>query len=252
MRRPVIAGNWKMFKTVGETGEFFDALLPRLEDVEHCDIVLAPPFTALGAAVEKTRGSRLAISAQDLYWEEQGAFTGEISASMLRDVGCSHVIIGHSERRQYFGETDETASRKISAAIGMGLIAIVCVGETLEERDGGRAEDIVKKQLSDGLARLTEDELSHIIIAYEPVWAIGTGRTATPDIAEDMHAAIRSSASEIYGTGAADHIRILYGGSVKPGNIADLMVRANIDGALVGGASLEADSFASIIRYRTS
>ena len=252
MRRPVIAGNWKMFKTAGETREFFDSLLPRIEDVDHCDIVVAPPYTALGVAVAKARGSHVAISAQDLYWEEQGAFTGEISASMLDDVGCSYVIIGHSERRQYFGETDETVSRKILAAIGADLSAIVCVGEALGQREGGLAEDIVKKQLSDALARLTEGDLSHIIIAYEPVWAIGTGRTATPDIAEDMHAAIRSSVSEIHGPGAADEIRILYGGSVKPGNIADLMAQANIDGALVGGASLEADSFASIIRYGTS
>ena len=252
MRRPVIAGNWKMFKTAGETGEFFDALLPRIEDVDHCDIVVAPPFTALGAAVEKARGSHVGISAQDLYWQEQGAFTGEISASMLGDAGCSYVIIGHSERRKYFGETDEIISRKIPAAIGADLGAIVCVGETLEAREGGLAEDIVKRQLRDGLARLTEGDLSHIIIAYEPVWAIGTGRTATPDIAEGMHAAIRSSVSEIYGAGAGDDVRILYGGSVKAGNIADLMAQVNIDGALVGGASLEADSFASIIRYRTS
>ncbi len=252
MRRPVIAGNWKMFKTVGETGEFFDVLLPAIDDVDHCDIVVAPPFTALGVALEKAQGSRVAISAQDLYWEEQGAFTGEISATMLSDVGCSHVIIGHSERRQHFGETDETVSWKIPAAIRSGLTPIVCVGETLEQREGGLAEGIVKKQLSDGLARLTENDLSHIIIAYEPVWAIGTGRTATPDIAGHMHAAIRSSVSEISGAGIADGIRILYGGSVKPSNIAELMAQANIDGALVGGASLESDSFASIIRYRTS
>ncbi len=252
MRRPVIAGNWKMFKTLAETSEFFDALLPVIANADHCDVVIAPTFTALHTAVEKTAGSRVMISAQNVHGEEQGAFTGEISAGMLRDAGCGAVIIGHSERRQFFGETDLSVSRKVPAVIGQGMNAIVCVGETLDEREAGSAEAIVKRQLSDGLAQLTGDHLSHIIIAYEPVWAIGTGRTATPEGAAEMHALIRGVISDLYGGSIADALRILYGGSVKPGNISDLMVQPDIDGALVGGASLEANSFASIIHYGRS
>jgi triosephosphate isomerase len=252
MRRPVIAGNWKMFKTLAETSEFFDALLPVIANADHCDVVIAPTFTALHTAVEKTAGSRVMISAQNVHGEEQGAFTGEISAGMLRDAGCGAVIIGHSERRQFFGETDLSVSRKVPAVIGQGMNAIVCVGETLDEREAGSAEAIVKRQLSDGLAQLTGDHLSHIIIAYEPVWAIGTGRTATPEGAAEMHALIRGVISDLYGGSIADALRILYGGSVKPGNISDLMVQPDIDGALVGGASLEVTSFASIIHYGRS
>ena len=249
MRRPIIAGNWKMFKTIPETSAFFDALIPAIQDVEHCEIVVAPPFTALGAAVEETDGTRVAISAQDVHWEEQGAFTGEISVKMLVDVGCAYTIIGHSERRQFFGETDETVAKKTTSAIKGGLHAIVCVGETLAERDAGSAAEVVRRQIRSGLGHLTESDLSHIIVAYEPVWAIGTGRTATPEIAGEMHAEIRKILAEIYGDRAAGAIRILYGGSVKPDNIAALMQREDIDGALVGGASLDAASFASIIKY---
>ncbi len=252
MRRPVIAGNWKMFKTLAETSEFFDALLPVIANADHCDVVIAPTFTALHAAVAKTAGSRVMISAQNVHWEDQGAFTGEISAGMLLDAGCGAAIIGHSERRQFFGETDLSVSRKVPAVIGQGMNAIVCVGETLDEREAGSAEAIVKRQLSDGLAQLTGDHLSHIIIAYEPVWAIGTGRTATPEGAAEMHALIRGVISDLYGGSIADALRILYGGSVKPGNISDLMVQPDIDGALVGGASLEVTSFASIIHYGRS
>ena len=250
MRRPIIAGNWKMYKTLAETREFFDALTSAVRDVDHCEIVVAPPFTALQAAVERTRGTRIHISAQHLYWERKGAFTGEISAEMLVEVGCTYTIIGHSERRQYFGETDHSVERKLRAALDAGLKAIACVGETLPEREGGKAIEVVRVQVERGLGRLTESDLSYMIVAYEPVWAIGTGKVATPEIAAEMHAAIRSVWSGIYGGGAAEAIRILYGGSVKPDNISALMAQREIDGALVGGASLDTASFASIIRYK--
>ena len=250
MRKPVIAGNWKMFKTRSETSAFFDALIPQIQDIEHCDIVVAPPYTALTTAVEETEGTRVAVGAQDVYWEEQGAFTGEVSVKMLVDVGCKYTIIGHSERRQYFCETDETVEKKTRAAVAGGLKSIVCVGETLAERDSDQALDVVRRQVSNGLGRLTPSDLSHIIVAYEPVWAIGTGRTATPVIAAEMHAAIRKTFAEIYNEAAADALRILYGGSVKPDNIAALMKEEDIDGALVGGASLDPASFAAIIKYQ--
>lgn len=249
MRRPIIAGNWKMFKTRQETRAFFDALIPEIQDVGHCDIVVAPPFTALAAAVEEAGGTRVAISAQDLHWENEGAFTGEVSVAMLREVGCAYAIIGHSERRQYFGETDEAVNRKLRAAVNGGLLPIVCVGETLAQRDEGQASAVVRRQIADGLAQLTEPQLSHIIVAYEPVWAIGTGRTATPEMAAAMHSEIRQIIGEIHGAAGADAIRILYGGSVKPDNIFALMKKEDIDGALVGGASLNPASFAAIIKY---
>ena len=238
-----------MFKTRAETSVFFDALIPEIQNVEHCDILIAPPFTALAAAVDEADGTRVAISAQDVHWEEQGAFTGEISVKMLLESGCTYTIIGHSERRQYFGETDETVAKKTRAAVTGGLDAIVCVGETLAERDAGQALDVVRRQVAQGLGRLTETYLSHIIVAYEPVWAIGTGRTATPEIAAEMHAEIRKIFAEIYGGAAAESIRILYGGSVKPDNISALMKKEDIDGALVGGASLDPVSFAAIVKY---
>lgn len=249
MRRPIIAGNWKMFKTLAETSAFFDALIPEIQNVEHCDIVVAPPFTALATAVEEAEGTRVAISAQDVHWEERGAFTGEVSVRMLNDIGCTYTIIGHSERRQYFGETDESVNRKLRAAVQGGLQAIVCVGETLAERDARQASDVVRRQVRAGLGQLTEPDLFHIIVAYEPVWAIGTGRNATPEVAAEMHAEIRKIIAEIYSADAASAIRILYGGSVKPDNISDLMKQEDIDGALVGGASLDPASFAAIIRY---
>jgi triosephosphate isomerase (TIM) len=249
MRRPIIAGNWKMFKTRAETSAFFDALIPQIQNIEHCDIVVAPPYTALETAVVEADGTRVAIAAQDVHWEEQGAFTGEVSVKMLVDIGCTYVIIGHSERRQYFGETDETVEKKTRAAVTGGLKAIVCVGETLAERDGGEALEVVRRQIHNGLGRLTASDLSHIIVAYEPVWAIGTGRTATPEIAAEMHAAIRKTFAEIHNEAAADALRILYGGSVKQDNIVALMKEQDIDGALVGGASLDPASFAAIIKY---
>jgi len=249
MRTPVIAGNWKMFKTVAETLNFFDGFLPLVSDVSHCEIVVAPPFTALAAAFAATAGTRVVISAQDVYWEKEGAFTGEVSIPMLLDAGCKCAIIGHSERRQFFGETDETVNRKVRAAISSGLQPIVCVGETLSERDAGSAVEVVRRQVRNGLAQLTESDLSPIIVAYEPVWAIGTGRTATPETAAEMHGEIRKTIGEIWGGKVAAATRILYGGSVKPNNIQELMRREDIDGALVGGASLDPTSFAAIVKY---
>jgi triosephosphate isomerase len=249
MRRPVIAGNWKMFKTRGETSAFFDAFLPQVQNVKHCDIVVAPPFTALSTAVDLANGTGIKVSAQDVHWEKEGAFTGEVSVRMLREAGCTYTIIGHSERRQYFGETDETVEKKTVAAVAGGLKAIVCVGELLSERDADQATEVVRRQVRDGLGRLTGPDLSHIIVAYEPVWAIGTGRTATPEIAAEMHAVIRKTFAEIYNEAAAEALRILYGGSVKPDNITALMKKEDIDGALVGGASLDPASFAAIIKY---
>src|SRR6516225_7035664 len=249
MRRPVIAGNWKMFKTRGETNAFFEGLIPQIQTVKHCDIVVAPPFTALSAAVDDSAGTIIKISAQDVYWEKEGAFTGEVSVKMLREAGCTYTIIGHSERRQYFGETDQTVQKKTVAAVSGGLKAIVCVGELLAERDAGQAVEVVRRQVQNGLAGLTGPDLSNIIVAYEPVWAIGTGRTATPEIAAEMHAAIRKTFAEIYNEVAEDALRILYAGSVKHDNISALMKEGHIDGALVGGASLDPASFAAIIKY---
>lgn len=238
-----------MFKTRSETSAFFDALIPEIQDVEHCDIVVAPPFTVLATAAEEADGTRVSISAQDVHWEEEGAFTGEISVRMLLDVGCTYAIIGHSERRHYFGETDESVEKKVRASVRNGLDAIVCVGETLAERDADRAVEVVQRQVRNALGQLTEVDLSHIIVAYEPVWAIGTGRTATPEIAGEMHAQIRRTFAEIHSPAVAHSLRILYGGSVKPDNISALMKKEDIDGALVGGASLDPASFAAIIKY---
>jgi len=238
-----------MYKTRGETSAFFQGLIPQIQSVAHCDIVVAPPFTALATAVEEAARTPVKISAQDVHWEKEGAFTGEVSVRMLREVGCAYTIIGHSERRQYFGETDETVHKKTVAAVAGGLKAIVCVGELLSERDSGQAVEVVRRQVRNGLAGLTGPDLSNIIVAYEPVWAIGTGRTATPEIAAEMHAAIRKTFAEIYNEAAADGLRILYGGSVKPDNISALMKKEDIDGALVGGASLDPASFAAIIKY---
>jgi triosephosphate isomerase len=250
MRRPIIAGNWKMFKTHAETSAFFDALIPEIQDVDHCEIVVAPPYTSLATAAIETDGTRVAISAQDVHWENEGAFTGAISVKMLVDAGCTYTIIGHSERRQFFGETDETVEKKTHAALAGGMKVIACVGEVLAERDAGQAVEVVRRQVRNGLGRLTGANLSHIIVAYEPVWAIGTGRTATPEIAAEMHAAIRKTFEEIYNQAAADALRVLYGGSVKPDNITALMKEGDIDGALVGGASLNPASFAAIIKYQ--
>jgi triosephosphate isomerase len=249
MRRPIIAGNWKMFKTIAETRTFFRQFVPLTQNVNHCDIVVAPPFTALAVAAEEAAGRGIDIAAQDLYWEQEGAFTGEVSTAMLKDAGCTYTVVGHSERRQYFGETDATVNRKTRAAVAAGLRPIVCVGETLAERDAGKAAEVVRRQVRDGLVELTGPTLSPIIVAYEPVWAIGTGRTATPEVAAEMHGEIRSVVREIWGDSPAASLRILYGGSVKPNNISELMQREDIDGALVGGASLDPASFAAIVNY---
>lgn len=249
IRKPLIAGNWKMYKTIGETEEFFNQIKPLLGDSRHCEVVIAPPFTALLRASEVAGPLGIGISAQDLYWEAEGAWTGEVSARMICDAGCRYTLIGHSERRQFFGETDRGVNRKIRAALGAGLEAIVCIGELLAEREAAQTEKVLEKQLTGGLAGLTEPDFSRIIIAYEPVWAIGTGRTATPEIAQEAHKFIRSRLGQIIPPSAAERVRVLYGGSVKPDNIAGLMVQPDIDGALVGGASLQAKSFASIVHF---
>ena len=249
MRKPVIAGNWKMYKTIAEAVSFVRDLAPMVRSVTHCEIVVAPPFTALRAAADAARGSNIAISAQDVHSDKEGAHTGDISTVMLLDAGCSHTIIGHSERRHDHGESDEDVNRKLKAALASGLVPIVCVGETLEERESGRTEEVLKRQFSRGLDGLTGPEFSHIILAYEPVWAIGTGRTATPEMAAESHGQLRRFAAARFGDVAAGQVRILYGGSAKPDNIGGLMAKPEIDGALVGGASLKVDSFAAIVNY---
>ncbi len=250
MRTPVIAGNWKLFKKQGDAVALVEGLIPLVKDTVGVEIVVAPVFTSLSAVCEKISGTNINLSAQNCYWEEEGAFTGEIAPGMLADAGCSHVIIGHSERRQYFGETDETVNKKIKAALKGGLVAIFCIGETLAQREADSTFDVLRTQVTDGLAGITAAELAKIIIAYEPVWAIGTGKTASDDQAEEAHAFIRGLVTGLYDQGTADAIRILYGGSVKPENVKGLMSRPNIDGALVGGASLKADSFAGIVNFQ--
>lgn len=249
MRRPVIAGNWKMFKTQAETRAFFQAFLPIVSAARHCDIIVAPPFTALVCAVEATRGSAVGVAGQNVYWEQEGPFTGEVSAPMLVETGCRAVIVGHSERRQYFGETDDSVNRKIRAALHAGLTPIVCTGETLAEREANHTRAVLQKQFEGGVGSLTPQDFSRILLAYEPVWAIGTGRTATPEIAEEAHKHIRQLAAARFESELASEIRILYGGSVKPDNIKGLMLQPDIDGALVGGASLDPKSFAAIVDY---
>lgn len=250
-RTPVLAGNWKMFKTVSETVGYLNEFKILTQYAEGCEIVMAPPFPALAAAAEAVQGSRIRIAAQNLHWEKDGAFTGEVSAPMLRAAGCSDVIIGHSERRQYFGETDETVNRRVRAALEGGLRPIVCVGETLAEREARQTTDVLLRQIDGALASLTPESASPIIVAYEPVWAIGTGRTATPEIAEEAHQTLRDRVRKNLGAEAAGRLRILYGGSVKPANIQGLMACPNIDGGLVGGASLEPALMAAIIHYQS-
>ncbi len=249
MRTPLIAGNWKMYKTVAETVQFIDELKGLLAGAgDGVEVVLCPPCTALSAAAEALRGSGIYLSAQNMHWEEQGAFTGEISPLMLREIGCKYVVLGHSERRQYFGETDEAVNKKVKAALKHGLIPIVCVGETLEEREAGITEKVIGTQVKGALTGLDPAQTAGLVVAYEPVWAIGTGRTASDDDAQKVNAFIRGLLVEIAGREAAEKVRIQYGGSVKPENAAGLMARPDIDGALVGGASLKPDSFAGIIK----
>jgi len=244
-----MAGNWKMYKTAAETAAFFEKFRPLVEKSEHCDMVICPPFPNLPAAVAAVYGGRIEIGGQNLFWAQEGAFTGEVSAAMLVAVGARWVIIGHSERRQYFGETDESVLKKTKAALEAGLYPIVCVGERLEEREAGHTQAVLLRQFRDGIAGLKPEQFDQIVMAYEPVWAIGTGRTATPEMASDAHRFIRAQVDAQYGKEAAARTRILYGGSVKPDNIKGLMAQTEIDGVLVGGASLDAISFGSIVNF---
>lgn len=249
MRKPIIAGNWKMNKTIGEARELVTALKGKVADATDVEIVVAPPFTALSPVAEVIKGSNIRLAAQDMYWEEEGAFTGEVSPLMLKDVGCQYVIIGHSERRTYFSETNETVNKKVKSAHAHSLNPIVCVGERLEERESGVTEDVVKDHVINGLAGLTEEQMLNTVIAYEPVWAIGTGKTATPEQAQEVHRFIRELLTETYSSTVAEAVRIQYGGSVKPNNVAQLMAQPDIDGGLIGGASLDADSFTQIVKF---
>lgn len=249
IRTPLMAGNWKMYKTPAETTAFFEKFVPLVEKAEHCEIVICPPFVDLAAAVAATKGSRVEIGAQNLHWVKEGAYTGEVSAPMLKETGTKWVIIGHSERRQYFGETDETVLKKTVAALEAGLRPIVCVGERLEEREAGKTAELLISQVDGGIAGLTPEQFEKIVIAYEPVWAIGTGKTATPEIAADAHKTIRNRIGVKFGAGPAGKVRILYGGSVKPDNVKKLMEQEELDGALVGGAALDPASFASIVNF---
>jgi triosephosphate isomerase len=249
MRKPVIAGNWKMYKTIAETVDFIEKIKPLAAKVDQCEVVLVPPFTALAAAAAAAKGSKVRIAAQNVHWDKEGAHTGDISAGMLVEAGCTHVIIGHSERRHDWGETDEQINKKVKASLAAGLAVIVCVGETLAEREAGRTEEVLERQFRLGLAGLTPSDFSRIMIAYEPVWAIGTGRTATPEMAVESHQFLRQLVRKQFGEPVASALRILYGGSVKPDNIGGLMAKEEIDGALVGGASLKVDSFSALVNF---
>jgi len=248
MRHPFIAGNWKMFKTVHDTVVYVKEFRSVVKDIEDVEIVLAPPFTALHAAAEAARNSNVGISGQDLHWEREGAFTGEVSGLMVREAGAEYIIIGHSERRQYFGETDATVSRKLHAALNAKLIPIVCIGETLDERERNETLAVLDRQIKDGFDGITGEQVGALVIAYEPVWAIGTGRTASAAQAQEAHAHIRQRLRQWFGGPAADECHVIYGGSVKPDNTRDLVGQPDVDGALVGGASLEIKSFSEIIR----
>jgi triosephosphate isomerase len=247
MRIPLIAGNWKMFKTVQDAVLFTKELRNVVKDVAGVEIVVAPPFTAVHAVAEAARNSNIGVAAQNLYWEREGAFTGEVSAAMIAEAGAEYVIVGHSERRRLFGETDAIVNRKTMAAIGAGLTPIVCVGETLDERERNETLTILDRQLKGGLDAASAEQVGELVIAYEPVWAIGTGRNATAAQAGEVHAHIRTRLRQWFGADAAEHCHVIYGGSVKPDNIRDLIAEADVDGALVGGASLEVRSFAEIV-----
>ncbi len=244
-----MAGNWKMYKTASDTRAYFEKFLPLVKGVQGREVVICPPFPSLEAAVLETRESVVEIGAQNLYWGKEGAVTGEVSGPMIRSIGCSYVIIAHSERREYFNETEQEVTRKTRAALDAGLTPIVCVGERLAERESGQTQAILVEQFRGGVAPLEAAEFEKIVIAYEPVWAIGTGKTATPEIAEEAHRMIRDEVRARFGDDAASRVRILYGGSVKPDNVKSLMAREEIDGVLVGGASLDPQSFAAIVNY---
>jgi triosephosphate isomerase len=249
MRKKLIAANWKMYKTPVEARDYFRDFLPLVHVHARDEIVVCPTYLALDVAVQATKGTNVAVGAQNMNWQTEGAYTGEICASMLVAVGVTHVIIGHSERRQYFGETDDTVNLKLKAALEGGLIPIVCVGEVLEEREAGLTGDVLRRQCLRAFNKVSAKKAGHMVVAYEPVWAIGTGKTATPEIAADAHAIIRSEVEQSFGEEFANHLRILYGGSVKPDNAHALMSAEGIDGALVGGASLDPKAFAAIVKY---
>lgn len=248
MRKKIIAGNWKMNKTAGEGESLATAIKRELSAETKVDVVLCPPFTAISAISQAVSGSQIAIGAQNMHWEADGAYTGEISAAMLRDLYCRYVILGHSERRQYFGETDAAVNKKTHAALAAGLKPIVCVGETLEERESDQIESVITTQINEGLAGITAAQFKNVIIAYEPVWAIGTGKTATPEQAQDVHAMIRGLLVKLSDKATAESVRIQYGGSMKPGNAAELLSKPDIDGGLIGGAALDAQSFIDIVK----
>ena len=243
-----MAGNWKMNKTIAESVSFVHILKTAVSDVKDVDVLVFPTFISTNAVYNEVKGLNIKVGAQNLFWEEKGAFTGEVSASMLKDAGCSYVLIGHSERRQYFGEVDKTVNKKVKAASLNDIVPIVCVGETLKEREENTTFKVIKKQVKESLSDLSQEEASKLVIAYEPVWAIGTGKTATPQQAQEVHAFIREIYSQLY-KNAADKVRILYGGSVKPDNVSELMKQSDIDGGLVGGASLEVESFIKLVKY---
>jgi len=248
-RKKLIAANWKMYKTPEQTRDFLAEFLPLVAAHNRDEIVVCPPFVDLQAALESAGGSGVAIGAQNVHWEKEGAFTGEISAGMLQAIGCTHVIVGHSERRQYFGETDDSVNLRLKAALEAGLTPIACVGEVLQEREAGLTEDVLRRQCTRAFHKLSTKKAAKLVVAYEPVWAIGTGKTATPQLAAEAHSLIRGEAAKTFGQEFADQLRILYGGSVKPENASALMAEEEIDGALVGGASLDPKSFAAIVKY---
>jgi triosephosphate isomerase len=245
----MMAANWKMNKTPDEAGEYFREFLPLVAGHTRDEIVVCPPYTDVAVAIEAVRGTSIAIGVQSVHWKADGAFTGEISAPMLLCLGVTHVIVGHSERRQYFGETDDTVNLRLKTALEAGLTPICCVGEVLEEREAGLTDDVLRRQCVRAFHAISAKKAAKLVVAYEPVWAIGTGKTATPELAAEAHAVIRSEATEVFGEEFAGKLRILYGGSVKPENAATLMAQEEIDGALVGGASLDAKSFAGIVKY---
>ena len=249
MRKKLIAANWKMNKTSEETRVFFREFLPLVADQTRDEIAVFPPYTSVDAAIAATRGSNIAIGVQNVHWKMEGAYTGEISAPMLLSLGVTHVIVGHSERRQYFGETDDTVNLRLKTALESGLTAICCVGEVLEEREAGLTDDVLRRQCVRAFHAISSKKAGKLVVAYEPVWAIGTGKTATPELASQAHAVIRREAAEVFGEEFAGKLRILYGGSVKPDNASELMAEAEIDGALVGGASLDPKLLAAIVKY---
>jgi triosephosphate isomerase len=248
-RKKLIAANWKMYKTPDQTSEFFRNFLPLVWEHTRDEIAVCPPYLDIAVAVDAAKDSNVGIGAQNMFWEKEGAYTGEISTTMILAAGCKYVIIGHSERRQYFGETDDTVNKKLKVALDAGLIPIVCVGEVLEEREAGLTGDVLRRQCTNAFRGISGERAAKMVVAYEPVWAIGTGKTATPEMAADAHALIRAEAAKAFGDDYSKGLRVLYGGSVKPENAKALMSQEEIDGALVGGASLDPKSFAAIVKY---